>query len=118
MWVVKDALERTTYHTDIGMFRSNFRDALSTTDISQTNCADMITLSDGATFCPALVRGIDRVKFSQGHRPGDLYWQNTYSHGTISQTINGVRIPIYPRVLHPKDAPADYVWPVPAWADR
>jgi len=118
MWVVKDALERTTYHTDIGMFRSNFRDALSMTDISEADCVDMITLSDGATFCPALVRGIDRVKFSQGHRPGDLYWQNTYSHGTVSQTINGVRIPIYPRVLHPKDAQSDYVWPVPAWAER
>lgn len=118
MWVVKDALERTTYHTDINMFRSNFRDALTMTDISEENCADRITLPDGTTFCPALVRGIDRVKFSQGHRPGDLYWQNTYSHGQISQTIGGVRIPVYPRVLHPADAPADFVWPVPSWAER
>jgi len=122
MWDVKDALERTTYHTDINMFRSNFRDALEKTDITFANSPDNITLPDGTTFCPALVRGIDRVKFSQGHRPGDLYWQNTYSHGTISQQfiIGGeiVRIPVYPRVQHPADAPADYVWPTPAWADR
>ena len=117
MWVVKDALERTTYHTDIGMFRSNFRDALSQTDITEAN-AERVALPDGTTFIPAFTRGIDRVKFSQGHRPGDLYWQNTYSHGAISQTLNGVRTPIYPRVLHPKDAPSDYVWPVPKWSER
>jgi hypothetical protein len=122
MWTVKNALERTRYHTDINMFRSNFRDALEQTDISTQNCPDEITLPDGSTFCPNLVRGIDQIKFQQGHRPGDLYWQNVFSHGQISQTITingkGLRIPVYPRVIFPADAPSDFVWPVPSWAER
>ena len=116
-WDVKDALERTQYHRDIGMFRSNLRDALTQTDITMDNCPDMITLSDGTTFCPALVRGIDRVKFTQNASPGAKFWQNTYSRGQISQNIDGERIPMYPTVVHPADAP-DFVWPIPSWSER
>ncbi len=117
VWDVKDALERTQYHRDLSMFRSNLHDALTLTDITEANCADMITLPDGTTFCPALVRGIDRVKFSQGASPGAEFWQNTYSHGQISQNIDGVRIPMYPTVVHPEGTP-DFVWPIPSWAER
>lgn len=117
-WVVKDALERTQYHRDLGTFRSNLRDALTLTDITEANCDDMITLPDGTKFCPALIRGIDRVKFSQGASPDAKFWQNTYSRGQISQNIGGERIPVYPRVVHPADAPSDYVWPIPSWAER
>ena len=117
VWDAKDALERTSYHTDIGVFRSNLRDALTMTDITQANCADLITLPDGTKFCPALVRGIDRVKFEQGHRAGDLYWQNVYSRGQISQNIGGERVPMFPTAVHPKGTP-DFVWPVPKWSER
>jgi len=117
MWVIKDGLERVTYHRDLGAFRSNLRDAISQTDITEANCADMITLPDGTKFCPALVRGIDRVKFEQGASPGAKFWQNTYSRGQISQRIGGKRIPLYPTVIHPAGTP-DVVWPIPKWSER
>jgi len=116
-WVVKDALERCQYHRDINMFRSNLRDALTMTDITEEKCDDMITLPDGTTFCPALVRGIASVQFEQGASPNAKFWQNVYSHGQISQNIDGVRIPMYPRVVHPADEP-DFVWPIPDWDER
>lgn len=117
VWDVKDALERTSYHRDITTLRSNLRDALTMTDISEANCADRITLPDGTTFCPALVRGIARVKFEQGGSPGAKFWQNVYSHGQISQNIGGVRVPMFPTAVHPEGAP-DFVWPVPPWEER
>jgi len=117
VWDVKDALERTPYHHTIGVFRSSLRDALIETDISEENCPDRITLPNGATFCPALVRGIERVKFVHGSEPGSKYWTNPYNHGQISQRINDERIPVYPRFLHPEGKP-DIVWPIPSWSER
>ncbi len=110
IWVIKDALERTNYDQDLATFRKNIRDALAQTDISMENCADMLSAPNGEKYCPALVRGIQRIKF-------DAEGQNTYSHGQISQNIKGIHWPLSPKAVRMPDSPS-VVWPVPPWDRR
>lgn len=110
IWVIKDALERTAYDPDLAIFRKNIRDALAETDISMKNCSDILTAPNGEKYCPALVRGIQRVKF-------DAEGQNTHSHGQISQNINGIHWPLSPATVRMFDSPS-VVWPVPPWDKR
>jgi len=110
IWVVKDALERTKYDPDLAAFRKNIRDALAATDISMDNCKDMLTAPNGKKYCPALVRGIQRVKF-------DAEGQNTNSHGQISQNIDGIHWPQSPTAVRMSDSPS-VAWPIPAWDKR
>ena len=110
IWVIKDVLERTTYDPDLATFRKNIRDALADTDITMENCADMLTAPNGEKYCPALIRGIQRVKF-------DAEGQNTYSHGQISQNINGIHWPLSPKAVRMPDS-ASLVWPIPPWDKR
>lgn len=112
MWVIKDALERTTYDPDLATFRSNLRDALAETDITLDTAADylLLTAPDGTKYCPALVRGIHRVKF-------DAEGQNTFSCGQISQNQDGIHWPLSPVEVKMPDSP-DVIWPVPSWAER
>ena len=110
IWAIKDALERTSYDQDLATFRKNIRDALAETDISVENCVDMLTAPNGEKYCPALVRGIQRIKF-------DAEGQNTYSHGQISQNIKGIHWPLSPKTVRMPDSPS-VVWPVPRWDKR
>jgi branched-chain amino acid transport system substrate-binding protein len=110
IWVIKNALERTKYDPDLAAFRKNIRDALSATDISMENCKDMLTAPSGEKYCPALVRGIQRVKF-------DAERQNTHSHGQISQNIDGTHWPMSPVAVRMSDSPP-VVWPLPTWDKR
>jgi branched-chain amino acid transport system substrate-binding protein len=110
IWVIKDVLERTKYDPDLAAFRKNIRDALAETDISMENCKDMLTAPSGEKYCPALIRGIQRVKF-------DAEGQNTYSHGQISQNIDGTHWPLSPKAVRMPDSPA-VVWPIPTWDKR
>lgn len=110
MWVIKDALERCTYSTDLAAFRKSIRDALAATDISAEKPKDVLTAPDGSKYIPALVRGIQRVKF-------DAQGQNTFSHGQISENLKGIRWPLSPVASRMSDSPA-VVWPVPPWDKR
>jgi branched-chain amino acid transport system substrate-binding protein len=110
VWVIKDALERTAYNPRLAVFRKNIREALAKTDINIENCRDMLTAPNGEKYCPALARGIQRVKF-------DAEGQNTYSHGQISQNINGIRWPLSPVAVRMPDCPG-LVWPIPPWNER
>jgi len=108
IWVAKDALERTKYDADIAKFRSNLRDALAATKITEADCKDKQT-AGGKEYCPALVRGIQEVSF-------DKDGQNTHSHGQISENLGGVRVPLAPMAVRMEGKKP--VWPVPPWDQR
>jgi branched-chain amino acid transport system substrate-binding protein len=110
MYVIKDALERCTYSTDLAAFRKSIRDALAATDITAETAKDVLTAPDGSKYYPALVRGVQRIKF-------DAQGQNTYSHGQISQNIKGIRWPMSPTAVRMSDSPS-VAWPVPPWDKR
>jgi hypothetical protein len=110
MWIIKDALERTSYSSNLATFRNNIRDALAETDITNEKCADLLTAPNGEKYCPALIRGIQRVKF-------DAQGQNTNSHGQISQNIKGIRWPLSPTAVRMANSPS-VSWPVPTWDKR
>lgn len=87
--IIADALERAG-----SADRDKVRDALVKTDISSG---------------PALITGYQRIKF-------DETGQNTFSHGVISENLDGKRLPVWPMENRiPNTKP---VWPVPKWADR
>jgi branched-chain amino acid transport system substrate-binding protein len=104
MYVVKDVLERAA-----SADRDKIRDAIAATDITGKGCARIQRKADGKAFCPALVRGIQRVKF-------DEQGQNTFSHGTITQNQKGVKVPVSPAELRPKGTQP--IWPIPSWDKR
>ncbi len=110
LYVIKDALERSTYSTDLAAFRKSIRDALAATDITAETAKDILTAPDGSKYYPALIRGIQRVKF-------DKQGQNTNSHGQISQNIKGIRWPLSPTAVRMPKSPS-VVWPVPPWNKR
>lgn len=109
IYVIKDALERAKYDGDLARYRTIVRDALAATDISTDKCQRIERKAGGQTYCPALIRGITRVKF-------DEQGQNTFSHGLISQNLNGRRTILAPMEF--REPGAKPVWPVPRWADR
>jgi branched-chain amino acid transport system substrate-binding protein len=109
MYLVKDVLERTRYDPDLVKFRSHIRDAIAATDISVDKCQSIQRKAGNQTYCPALVRGITRIKF-------DAQGQNTFSHGLISQNLSGKRTILAPMEL--REPGAKPAWPVPRWADR
>ena len=109
MYLVKDILERAKYDADLAKYRTNIRDSVAATDISTTACQRIERKAGGQSYCPALVRGITRIKF-------DEQGQNTYSHGLISQNLNGRRTLLAP--IDFREAGAKPAWPVPRWADR
>jgi len=73
MYLVKDILERAA-STD----REKIREAIAATDITAKGCARIERKAGGKVYCPALVRGITRIKF-------DEQGQNTSSHGMIDR---------------------------------
>lgn len=109
MYLVKDVLERAKYDPDLVKFRSNIRDAIAATDISVDKCQSIQRKAGNQTYCPALVRGITRIKF-------DAQGQNTFSHGLISQNLSGKRTILAPMEL--REPGAKPAWRVPRWADR
>ena len=109
MYLVKDILERAKHDADLAKFRSNVRDAVAATDIAADKCKSIERKAGTQTYCPALIRGITRIKF-------DEQGQNTSSHGLISQNLNGRRTLLGP--LEFREPGAKPAWPVPRWADR
>jgi branched-chain amino acid transport system substrate-binding protein len=109
IYVIKDALERAKYDGDLAKYRTIIRDALAATDISTDKCQRIERKAGGQTYCPALIRGITRVKF-------DEQGQNTFSHGLISQNLNGRRTILAPMEF--REPGAKPAWPVPRWPDR
>jgi branched-chain amino acid transport system substrate-binding protein len=110
LYVIKDVLERSTYSTDLAAFRKSIRDALAATDITAENAKDVLTAPNGEKYYPALIRGIQRVKF-------DEQGQNADSHGQISQNIKGIRWPLSPKAVRMPKSPSA-AWPVPPWDKR
>jgi branched-chain amino acid transport system substrate-binding protein len=109
MYLVKDVLERAKYDADVAKYRTAIRDAIVATDIAPDKCQRIERTAGGQKYCPALVRGITRIKF-------DEQGQNTFSHGLISQNLNGRRTILAP--LDFREPNAKPAWPVPRWADR
>ena len=89
--------------------RDKIRDAIAATDITADKCGRIQRKAGGHTYCPALVRGIQRIKF-------DEQGQNTFSHGVITQSQKGVKVPLSPMDVRPKGAKP--IWPVPSWDKR
>jgi branched-chain amino acid transport system substrate-binding protein len=110
MYVIKDALERSTYSTDLATFRKSIRDALAATDITEKTAKDVLTAPDGSKYYPALARGVQRISFDAGG-------QNTDSHGQISQNLKGIRWPLSPTAVRMPGSPS-VAWPVPPWNKR
>ena len=104
MYVVKDVLERAA-----SADRDKIRDAIAATDITAEKCSRIQRKDGGQTYCPALVRGIQRIKF-------DEQGQNTFSHGVITQNQKGVKVPLSPIDVRPKGAKP--IWPIPSWDKR
>lgn len=104
MYLVKDVLERAA-STD----REKIRESIAATDITEKTCHRIERKANGQTYCPALVRGIQRIKF-------DEQGQNTFSHGMITQNQKGVKIPLWPMEVRP--AGAKVIWPIPPWDKR
>lgn len=109
MYLVKDVLERTKGDADLAKLRANIRDAVAATDITPAQCQRIARKADGTTYCPALVRGILRIKF-------DDQGQNTHSGGLFSQNLSGKRTILLP--MEHREAGAKPAWPVPKWAER
>jgi branched-chain amino acid transport system substrate-binding protein len=105
IYVVKDALERAG-----SADREKLREALAATDITEKNCGRIERKAEnGQIYCPALVRGIQQVKFDENG-------QNTFSHGNITQNLNGEKVTMWPKAMRP--AGAKLAWPIPAWDKR
>jgi branched-chain amino acid transport system substrate-binding protein len=104
MYLVKDILERAS-----SADRDKIRDAIAATDITEQTCSRIERKADGQTYCPALIRGIKRIKF-------DAQGQNTFSHGMITQNQGGEKIPLSP--MEVRAAGGKVVWPVPPWDKR
>ncbi len=109
LYLVKDVLERAKWDGDLEKFRTNIRDAIAHTDIAPDRCARIERKVSGKAYCPALVRGITRIKF-------DDQGQNTFSHGLISQNLGGRRTVVAPAEW--REAGAKIAWPVPKWSER
>ncbi len=104
IYLVKDVLERAA-----SADREKIREGIVATDITETNCGRIERKADGKTYCPALVRGIQRIKFDENG-------QNTFSHGNITQNLNGEKVTMWPKEMRP--AGAKLAWPIPAWDKR
>jgi len=105
IYVVKDALERAG-----SADREKLREALAATDITEKNCGRIERKAEnGQIYCPALVRGIQQVKFDENG-------QNTFSHGNITQNLNGEKVTMWPKAMRP--AGAKLAWPIPPWDKR
>jgi branched-chain amino acid transport system substrate-binding protein len=104
MYLVKDVLERAA-----STERDKIRDAIAATDIAEENCSLIEREAGEKIHCPALVRGIQRIKF-------DEQGQNTFSHGMITQIQNGKKVPLSPMAVRPEGAKP--IWPIPPWEDR
>jgi branched-chain amino acid transport system substrate-binding protein len=102
MYLTKDVLERAA-----SADRDKIRDAIAATDITAENCGRIERVVDGKKYCPALIRGIQRIKF-------DEQGQNTYSHGMITQNQPGkFKVPLYPLEVRPPGAKV--ILPIPKW---
>jgi branched-chain amino acid transport system substrate-binding protein len=105
IYLVKDALERAA-----SADREKLREAIVATDITEKNCGRIERKAEnGQTYCPALVRGIQRIKFDENG-------QNTYSHGNITQNQKGEKITFWPSEMRPPGA--KLAWPIPPWDKR
>jgi len=105
MYLTKDILERAA-----SADRDKIRDAIAATDITPQNCGRIERKEAGKTYCPALIRGIQRIKF-------DKDGQNTYSHGMITQIQPGkFKVPLSPMEVRPPGAKV--ILPIPPWDKR
>jgi len=104
IYLVKDILERSA-----SADRDKIRAAIVATDLTEATCSRIARKANGGTYCPAFVRGINRIKFDEAG-------QNTFSHGMITQNQKGVKIPFSPKEVQP--AGAKLFWPMPPWDKR
>lgn len=115
MYLAKDVLERAPYDPDINKYRDNIRKALAETDLTPQTCQRIERTINGKTYCPAMIRGVERIVFNEHN-------QNPYAYGSVSQIINGKRTLLFAGWKNPPHGEvlegAKPVWPLPTWEER
>jgi branched-chain amino acid transport system substrate-binding protein len=115
MYLAKDMLERATYDTDLAKYRDHIRAAMAATDLTPQTCQRIERKAGDQTYCPAMVRGVERIMFNEHN-------QNPYAYGLVSQIIKGKRTLLYAGWINPPKGSGlpgvKPVWPVPSWEER
>ena len=112
LWQMKDALERVEWNPDITSFRDNLRDAIAKTNITPETGEKIPIPGTAKTFIPALDPfGFKYIKYDQNNL-------NEFRAGMITQNIDGVRWPVYPKEFLEPGGPKYGVLPIPSWEER
>jgi branched-chain amino acid transport system substrate-binding protein len=115
MYVAKDILERAVYEKSLRKYRNNIRDAAAATDITPDTCGRIERTIDGKTYCPAMIRGVERIIY-------DEHGQNPYAYGSVSQNFKGKRTMLFAGWMNPPHGAVvpgtKPVWPIPTWDER
>ena len=115
LYLLKDSLERAAHDGTLKKYRDNIRQALAATDLTPQTCGRIERSIDGKKYCPALIRGVERIIF-------DKHNQNPYAFGSVSQILNGERLILFAGWKNPPTGAMvpglKPTWPIPAWEDR
>lgn len=115
LYLLKDALERAAYDADLKKYRDNIRQAIAATDLTPGTCGRIERSIDGKKYCPAMIRGVERIMF-------DKHNQNPYAYGSVSQNVKGERVLLFAGWKNPPTGAmlpgVKPIWPIPAWEER
>jgi branched-chain amino acid transport system substrate-binding protein len=115
LYLLKDILERAAYDKSLRKYRNNIRDAMAATDMTPETCGRIERSVDGQKYCPAMIRGVERIVFNEHN-------QNPYAYGLVSQIINGKRTLLFAGWKNPPHGAvlpdAKPIWPLPTWDQR
>lgn len=115
LYLLKDALERAAYDADLKKYRDNIRQAIAATDLTPETCGRLERSIDGKKYCPAMIRGVERIVFDKNN-------QNPYAYGSVSQNIKGERVLLFAGWKNPPTGAmlpgVRPTWPIPAWEER
>jgi branched-chain amino acid transport system substrate-binding protein len=115
LYLVKDVLERAVYDASLPKYRDNIRASLAATDLTPASCGRIERTIDGKKYCPAMIRGVERIVFNEHN-------QNPYAYGSVSQIIKGERTLLFAGWRNPPHGAmlpgAKPIWPLPTWEQR
>lgn len=115
LYLVKDVLERAAYDAALPKYRDSIRAALAATDLTPETCGRIERTIDGKKYCPAMIRGVERIMFNEHN-------QNPFAYGSVSQIIKGERKLLFLGWKNPPNGAmlpgAKPVWPIPSWEQR
>jgi branched-chain amino acid transport system substrate-binding protein len=115
LYLAKDILERAIYDANLATYRRHIRDAMARTDITPQTCQRIARQANGHTYCPALIRGVERIVFNEHN-------QNPYAYGLVSQVLHGRRRLFFAGWANPPHGAGipgtTPIWPIPTWEER